>query len=117
MGFKFEKLTVWQIAIELSYQVSLLVNDFPNHEKFILASQLQRAADSVALNIAEGSTGQTNLDFKRFLNYSIRSALEVVSCLYLGRKRKIISESNFESLYNQYEELIKKTQALRNSLK
>lgn len=117
MGFKFEKLTVWQIAIELSYQVSLLIDDFPNHEKFILASQIQRAADSVVLNIAEGSTGQTNPDFKRFLNYGIRSALEVVSCLYLGRKRKIISESNFESLYNQYEELIKKIQALKNSLK
>ncbi|SNS72369.1 four helix bundle protein [Belliella buryatensis] len=117
MGFKFEKLTVWQIAIELSYQVSLLIDDFPNHEKFILASQIQRAADSVALNIAEGSTGQTNPDFKRFLNYWIRSALEVVSCLHLGRKRKIISERNFESLYNQYEELIKKIQALKNSLK
>lgn len=76
---------------------------------------MQRAADSVALNIAEGSTGQSNPEFKKFLSYSIRSAIEVVSCLYLGKKRSIINDEDFTKLYSSYEGLIIKIQALKNS--
>lgn len=76
------------MAINLSAEVSKLVKTFPVEERFVLSTQLQRAADSVALNIAEGSTGQSNAEFKKFLGYSIRSGIEVVSCLSLGKKRK-----------------------------
>ncbi|SHO63798.1 four helix bundle protein [Algoriphagus zhangzhouensis] len=116
MGFKFEDLRVWKLSIDLSTEVNTLIKTFPSEEKFILATQIQRAADSVALNIAEGSTGQSNAEFKKFLGYSIRSGIEVVSCLYLGQKRKIISDSDFKKLYNSYEELIIKLQALKNSI-
>ncbi len=115
MAFKFEDLRVWDLAINLSAEVSKLVKTFPVDERFVLSSQMQRAADSVALNIAEGSTGQSNAEFKKFLGYSIRSAIEVVSCLYLGRKRSIISEEEFSRLYTSYESLIIKIQSLRNS--
>lgn len=115
MAFKFEELRVWEMAINLSAEVTVLVKTFPLEERFVLSSQTQRAADSVALNIAEGSTGQSNAEFKKFLGYSIRSAIEVVSCLYLGRKRGIINEEEFSRLYASYESLIIKIQALRNS--
>ncbi|OOG69365.1 four helix bundle protein [Algoriphagus sp. A40] len=115
MAFKFEELRVWELAINLSAEVSKLVKSFPGEEKFVLASQIQRAADSVALNIAEGSTGQSNAEFKKFLGYAIRSAIEVVSCLYLGKKRSLINEEDFSRLYSNYETLIIKIQALRNS--
>ncbi len=115
MAFKFEDLRVWNLAIDLSTEISVLIKSFPSEEKFVLSTQIQRAANSVALNIAEGSTGQSNPEFKKFLGYSIRSGIEVVSCLHLGKKRKIISEDEFSRLYNSYEELIKKIQALRNS--
>ncbi|MBA4300111.1 four helix bundle protein [Algoriphagus alkaliphilus] len=113
MAFKFEELRVWEIAINLSAEVSKLVKSFPSEEKFVLSSQIQRAADSVALNIAEGSTGQSNAEFKKFLGYSIRSTIEVVSCLYL--KRGIISEEEFSRFYTSFEALIIKIQSLRNS--
>ena len=67
---------------------------------------MQRAADSVALNIAEGSTGQSDAEFKKFLGYANRSAIEVVSCLHLGRKRQIITEDDFSRMYAAYEGLI-----------
>lgn len=85
-------------------------------ERFVLAQQMQRAADSVALNIAEGSTGQSNGDYKRFLSYSIRSGIEVVGCLFIGKKRNIINEKEFSELYLKYDDLIKKIQALKNSI-
>ncbi len=88
MGFKFENLRVWEIALDLTTKVNRLVRKFPREERYVLAQQLQRAADSVVLNIAEGSTGQSTKEFKRFLGFSIRSGLEVVSCLYIGKKRK-----------------------------
>jgi four helix bundle protein len=95
MAFKFEELRVWEMAINLSAEVSKLIKTFPTDERFVLSSQIQRAADSVALNIAEGSTGQSNPEFKKFLGYAIRSGIEVISCLYLGQKRGIILNDDF----------------------
>jgi four helix bundle protein len=116
MPFKFEQLTVWQLGLQLSVKVNELCRTFPKEELFVLTSQIKRVADSVSLNIAEGSTGQTNLEFKRFLNYAIRSGAEVVGCLYIARTRKYISEDNFKELYDFIDSLVKKIQALRNSL-
>lgn len=115
MAFKFEELRVWEMAINLSAEVNVLIKSFPVEERFVLSSQIQRAADSVALNISEGSTGQSNAEFKKFLGYSIRSVIEVISCLYLGKKRNIINEEAFTRLYSAYEGLIIKNQALKNS--
>ena len=67
MAFRFEELKIWQKAVELSNEVDLLAKTFPADERFSLASQIKKAADSVVLNIAEGSTGQTKPEFKRFL--------------------------------------------------
>jgi len=49
-------------------------------------------ADSVALSIAEGSTEQSDPEFKRFLGIALRSAIEVVAVLFLASGRNYISE-------------------------
>lgn len=116
MPFKFEKLLVWQKAVDLSYHIHVLTLEFPREEIYILTSQIKRAADSVALNIAEGSTGQSNAEFARFLTISIRSNVEVVSCLHIGRKRGIVSESAFKKLTKQCEELLVMLNALKKTL-
>jgi four helix bundle protein len=116
MAFKFEKLKVWQSAVELSGQVSELTEKFPKKELFVLTAQMQRASDSICLNIAEGSTGQTNPEFRRFLGMANRSAIEVVSCFYLARRRNLINDQEFDHYYNYLSELVKSIQALRNSI-
>ena len=116
MAFKFEKLRVWQQSIELSEKVNNLCRQFPRDEIFILTSQMKKAADSVSLNITEGSTGQSNGEFRKFLGYAIRSSVEVVGCLYLARSRAYISEGVFQELYIFLDSLVKSIQALRNSL-
>src|ERR1700759_1745114 len=103
MAFRFEDLQVWQKAIDLGEQINQLTKTFPKDEISILTSQIKRAADSVVLNIAEGSTGQSKAVFKVFLGYSLRSAIEVVSCLFIGKKRGYIDESTFKQLYGEYE--------------
>jgi hypothetical protein len=77
MAFKFEQLKVWQKALELSENINELAKEFPRDEIYVLSTQIKRAADSVALNIAEGSTGQTNADFKRFLSYEKLSVMTI----------------------------------------
>ncbi len=117
MAFKFEKLKVWEKAVDLSGEVSDLVKTFPKEERYVLSSQIQRAADSISLNIAEGSTGQTDAEFKRFLGIAIRSGTEVVGCLYLGKKRNLIDVDLFNHFYELLTDLIKGIQALRNSIR
>jgi four helix bundle protein len=117
MAFKFERLKVWQKSIELSGEISELAEKFPKKELFVLTSQIQRASDSIALNIAEGSTGQTNPEFRRFLSFALRSAIEVVSCLYLAKRRRLVNQEEFDHFYQLLTDLVKSIQALRNSIK
>lgn len=117
MSFKFEKLIVWQKAVDLSAEIHDLTKTFPKDELFILTSQIKRAADSISLNIAEGSTGQSNAEFNKFVGYALRSDIEVVGCLYLAQKRNLISDETFVKLYQQCEEILAMLNGLRNSLK
>ncbi|NVM63091.1 four helix bundle protein [Mucilaginibacter sp. SG538B] len=116
MAFRFEDLQVWQKAMDLDEQINQLTKSFPKEEIYILTSQIKRAADSVVLNIAEGSTGQSKAVFKVFLGYSLRSAIEVVSCLFIAKRRNYIVEENFKIFYADYEVLVKMITALKNSI-
>jgi four helix bundle protein len=116
VAFRFEGLKVWNKAVDLSNDIDLVAKNFPVEERFNLASQMKRAADSVVLNIAEGSTGQSIPEFKRFLGIALRSAVEVVACLHLVVKRKYINEIGFKKLYAGYEILCKQITKLRDSI-
>jgi four helix bundle protein len=52
--FKFEDLKIYQKAVGFGETVNIQINTFPKEETYRLASQFIRAADSIALNIAEG---------------------------------------------------------------
>ncbi len=67
-----------------------------------LPHKMKRAADSVVLNIAEGCTLQSKIEFKRFLVIANRSAIEVVACFYLAKQRKYIDENTFKDMYDKY---------------
>lgn len=117
MAFKFENLLIWQKAIKLSGFVNEVTKKFPKDELFILTSQIKRAADSVALNIAEGSTGQSNAEFNRLLGIALRSNIEVVSCIYVAKERDIIDQNYFTAIYEKCEELLVMINGLRKVLK
>lgn len=117
MAFKFENLRVWHQSLDNAVEIYDLSKKFPAEERFGLISQINRAADSVTLNIAEGSQGSTDKQFSSFLNFAIRSGIEIVSCLYLARAKKMIENEDFQMHYSRLEGLIKSIQALRNTLK
>jgi four helix bundle protein len=117
MPFKFEKLEVYQLAlayVDLIYELSA---QLPKSEEYNLKSQIVRAATSVALNIAEGSTAQSDPEQNRFLGMAVRSVLETVACQHIIRRRKFITAI---ALLDKAEEdariLAAKLHAFRNSL-
>ena len=54
MTVRFEDVIAWQKARVLINHVYRVTKGFPSEEKFGLTSQFQRAAVSIAANIAEG---------------------------------------------------------------
>ena len=106
MSFKFEKLIIWQLAMDFGEEINTIANSFPQTERFNLSSQILRAVDSIALNISEGSVEQTIPEFKRFLNYLIRSIAEVVICLHKAKRRNYINQEQFDYLYSKSFELM-----------
>ena len=92
MAFRFEGLRVWQDALKHCNEIDLLTHSFPKHELYSLSSQIKRSADSVVLNIAEGSTGQSIPEYKRFLRIALRSGIEVVACLFIAKTRNYINQ-------------------------
>ena len=65
--FGFEKLDVWQKAIEFADNIYGLTANFPSDERFGLTSQLRRAAVSISSNVAEGSSRSSKVDFARLV--------------------------------------------------
>ena len=116
MAFKFENLNIWHHALELGVGINELVIFFPPYEIYNLSNQIRKASDSVVLNIAEGCTGQSNVEFNRFLGYSLRSAIEVVSCLFIAKRKGYITEIVFEKHYSDYETLCRLITKLRNCI-
>jgi four helix bundle protein len=68
MGFKFEKLEVWKLSLEYADKIYEIAKLLPPREEYNLKTQMIRAATSVSLNIAEGSTSQSDPEFGRSLD-------------------------------------------------
>ena len=118
MAFKFEKLEVWQLAVEYADAVYRLAEHLPTEERYGLWSQITRAANSVALNIAEGSTGQTDPEQSRFVGIAVRSLVETVACLHLIRRRGYVADLDaLRDVHRRAEKLFAKLQAFRTSLR
>ncbi len=114
--FKFEDLNVYQKAMDFGELINMLVMKFPQHELYALSSQFRRAADSIALNVAEGYPG-SDLQFVKHINYAIYSSNECVSCSTKAKRRDYISVEEDEENRKYLSELTKMLSSLRNKIK
>lgn len=105
------------MALDYIDRVYGMTAQLPVSEQNNLRSQMERAATSIALNIAEGSTGQGNKEQARFLGYAIRSLLETVACQHLiSRRNYLHDKQTLRDAYRASEQLFIRLQAFRNSL-
>ena len=116
--FKFESLRVYQLALDYVDLVYDVAAKLPRSEDYNLGSQIKRAATSIALNIAEGSTGQSDPEQARFLSMAIRSLLETVACRHIIERRKYLKEhpNLLKELKRLSEILAPSLQAMRKSV-
>ena len=117
MKFKFEDLIIWQKSMDLGEDMNTLSRTFPKDELYNLSSQLKRAADSIALNISEGSILQSGPEYRKFLGYSIRSIAEVVTCLHKSKSRNYLMEDDFLKYYKDCFDIMNMTIAFRKKIK
>ena len=96
--FAFEKLNVWKLAKDFAVELYKITNGFPREERFGLASQMNRAAVSVASNIAEGSSRTSKKDRAHFYQIAFSSLMEVTSQLVIVKDLGFIDNKEHERL-------------------
>jgi four helix bundle protein len=116
MGFRFETLEIWQLAREYATKVYAVTAKFPRHEDYGLKSQLNRAVNSISLNIAEGSAKSSNKAFDYHLEIALGSTYEVVAASFLAKDRAYVMDSEHDRLYDDGQRLAKSINAFRNTL-
>jgi len=114
--FNFEKLDVWQKAIDFADLIYNRTRAFPPDERFGLTNQLRRAAVSISSNIAEGSSRSSKGDFARFVEIVTGSVFEVVSQAFIAQRQRLLNENEFRQIYTDAEELSRMLSGLRKSL-
>jgi len=92
--FDHEKLDAYQTAMEFAVLIDEIVEQFPRGRSH-LADQLHRASTSVLLNIAEGAGEYAENEKARFYRMARRSGTESAAILELGKRLKLIDESNY----------------------
>ena len=115
--FRFEKLDVWQKAVEYADLIYEVTRNFPVEERFGLTSQLRRSAVSVSSNIAEGTSRQSDVDLARFIEIAYGSLLESVSEMEIAKRQGFLSDEMFKKTYKKAESLAKMLSGFRRTLR
>ncbi len=114
--YKFQELAVYRLALEYIDRVYEVSAQLPDSERFNLRSQLERAGASIVLNIAEGSTGQSDTEQHRFLGLALRSYIETVACWDMIERRGFLPPEKLAPVRELGHKLFIKLQAFRRSL-
>ena len=114
----YKKLIVWQKSMNFANEVINLTEQLDTDRKhYRLVEQLEAAATSVPMNIAEGRGRSTQKEFSYFLTVSRGSLYETMTLLELFKMRNWIPEENFIKLENLNNEIAKMLNTLKNGLK
>lgn len=117
MGYRFEKLVVWQKAMDFCVAIYDKTKHFPKEELYGITSQLRRAAASIPLNIAEGSACKTKKEFTQYLTVALRSQYETATIIKLAYRLKFLNSSDYTELEEKIAEIGRLLQGIINSLK
>lgn len=98
MEYSFEKLLIWKIGMNIASEAYRITKSFPKEESWGLTSQMRRAATSIPLNIAEGSSRKSKKDFSLFLRRALGSAIELETAVRIATEQNYISTENTKQL-------------------
>src|SRR3990167_4326913 len=113
----YKDLLIRQKAIVIISDVYRMTKKFPSEERFGLVSQMQRAAVSIAANIAEGHGRGTRSDYAHFLDIANGSVMEVETLLTIAKRLSLCSAEPYSTIEGQLSEIGKMLGALRGKLR
>jgi four helix bundle protein len=93
-----QKLEIYSASKSLVAEAYKLTKQLPADEKFGMTSQIRRAALSVHLNIAEGSSRKSELERKRYYEVSRGSLIEIDAALDVAQDIGYLQDLNKDSL-------------------
>lgn len=115
--FPFEKLDVYQMALDLAEYILNLLEKLPQNRHIRLIGQAESAAVSVSQNIAEGKGRQYKKEFIQFIHIGQGSVYEVVTLNEIFRRRRLFTEEEAIEIRSRCEQIDHKLNGLVNSLR
>src|SRR3989337_3300858 len=115
--FPFEKLDVWQMAMELADYTLSLLERIPLNKYLRLVSQMEGAVASISQNIAEGKGRQYRKEFIQYLSIAQGSLYETITLNEIFRRKKIFSEDESKEIRIRGEDIERKLNGLMNSIR
>ncbi len=110
-------LDVWKRSVEFVINIYEATEIFPQKEIYGITNQIRRASVSIPSNIAEGAGRKGNVEFSRFLYFSLGSLSEVETQLIISQKLKYLKEDDFKRLSTELIEIRRMLLGLIKSLK
>ena len=115
--FPFEKLEVWQLAVDFADFILGLLEDFPPNRHLRLVGQMEAAVSSISQNTAEGKGRQYKKEFIQYLYVAQGSLYEVLTLTVIFRRRNLFKKRDAAKIWNDAEVIDRKLHGLIKSLK
>jgi four helix bundle protein len=104
MAFMFERLVVYQRAVDLADELMRSTAETPRGMGF-LSDQIQRAVTSIAANLAEGNGRFTKADRRHFFHIARGSTHECVPLIELAARRGMFGRREADEFCAELEEI------------
>lgn len=113
--YGFERLDVYNDVRQYVKHIYAISGLFPDKERFGLTTQIQRAAISIASNIAEGTSRASNKEKERFVEIAYGSLLETYCQLQIATDLEYLKEEKLNETRQQIDKIANKLSALKRS--
>ena len=112
----FEDIIAWQKARELNKVIYSITNNNTNFFKdYGLRDQLRRASVSIASNLAEGTSRQTNKDKAHYTTMAFSSLMEVLNQIIIAYELDLLKEEDYNEIRKEIEKISNKLNALKKA--
>lgn len=116
MAFRFRNFSVYQDAKTAHKEIVKTLNNF-SKENYYLIDQLKRSSLSIILNVAEGSSKQSDKDFNRYIAIALGSVDETIACLEIALELELLPKEKFIEFETRYSSISSQLGGFSKSLK
>jgi four helix bundle protein len=92
------KLNSYQFSQELALECYKITKSFPSEERYAMVQQIRRAALSVHLNIAEGSSRRSEIERKRYFEVARGSVIEIDTAIGIAYQLSYVNMEKLQPL-------------------